>query len=53
MRPVLGGDLEFVKAGMARLREHGTGAGRQRAAFARRGELADVVDALVVTTGTG
>lgn len=49
LRPVLGGDLEFVKAGVARLREQGTGAARQRTAFARRGEPADVVDALVVT----
>jgi glutamate---cysteine ligase / carboxylate-amine ligase len=53
LRPVLGGDLGFVKAGIARMREFGTGAGRQRAAFRRRGELADVVDELVVTTGTG
>jgi carboxylate-amine ligase len=49
LRPVLGGDLEFVKAGVARLRERGTGAARQRAAFARRQNLIDVVDALVVT----
>ncbi|GAB1509628.1 glutamate--cysteine ligase [Actinophytocola sp. KF-1] len=49
--PVLGGDLEFVKAGIARLREHGTGAARQRAAYAVRNELTDVVDALVVTPG--
>jgi carboxylate-amine ligase len=49
LRPMLGGDIEFVKAGVARLREHGTGAGRQRTAFARRNELIDVVDALVVT----
>lgn len=53
LRPVLGGDLEFVKAGVARLREKGTGAGRQRAAFRRRNQLTDVVDALVVTTGSG
>lgn len=53
LRPVLGGDLGFVKAGVARLREVGTGAARQRAAFRRRGELADVVDALVVTTEPG
>jgi glutamate---cysteine ligase / carboxylate-amine ligase len=46
LRPVLGGDLEFVKAGVANLREHGTGAARQRAAYQRRGELKDVVDAL-------
>jgi glutamate---cysteine ligase / carboxylate-amine ligase len=48
LRPVLGDDLEFVKAGIALVRERGTGAARQRAAFARRQELTDVVDALVV-----
>jgi carboxylate-amine ligase len=52
LRPVLGTDLEFVKAGVARLRERGTGAAQQRAAYQRRGELTDVVDALVVTPGT-
>jgi carboxylate-amine ligase len=52
LSPLLGDDLDFVKAGVMRLRELGTGAGRQRAAYQRRGELADVVDALVVTTGT-
>jgi carboxylate-amine ligase len=46
LRPVLGRDLEFVKTGVAHLREHGTGAARQRAAYHRRGELNDVVDAL-------
>lgn len=45
--PVLGADLEFVKAGLAGLRERGTGAARQRAAYARRHRLTDVVDALV------
>ena len=49
LRPVVREDLEFVKAGIARLREQGTGAGRQRAAFQRRGELADVVEAMVVS----
>jgi glutamate---cysteine ligase / carboxylate-amine ligase len=49
LTPVLGEDLEFVKAGIADLRENGTGAARQRAAFQRRGELRDVVDTL---TGT-
>ncbi len=49
LRPVLGVDLEFVKAGVARLREQGTGAARQRAAFRRRNELIDVVDELAVT----
>jgi carboxylate-amine ligase len=46
LRPVLGADLEFVKAGVADVREHGTGAARQRAAYQRRSELIDVVDAL-------
>jgi len=50
LRPMLGADLGFVKAGVARLRERGTGAARQRAAFRRRGELTDVVDALVVAS---
>lgn len=46
LRPVLGSDLEFVKAGLADVRDRGTGAGRQRAAYQRRGELNDVVDML-------
>lgn len=46
LRPVLGADLEFVKAGVAQLRERGTGAAQQRAAYRSRGELIDVVDAL-------
>lgn len=53
LRPVLGVDLEFVKAGVARLRERGTGARRQREAFGRRGELVDVVDAMVVPAPVG
>jgi carboxylate-amine ligase len=48
LRSVLGADLEFVKDGVAHLRERGTGAARQRAAYQRRGELTDVVDELVV-----
>jgi glutamate---cysteine ligase / carboxylate-amine ligase len=48
LRPTLGADLEFVKASIADLREHGTGAARQRAAYERRGELNDIVDALAV-----
>jgi carboxylate-amine ligase len=48
LRSVLGGDLDFVKDGVAHLRERGTGAARQRAAYQRRGELTDVVDELVV-----
>jgi carboxylate-amine ligase len=46
LRPMLGADLEFVKAGIAHLRDKGTGAARQRTAYARRGELIDVVEAL-------
>lgn len=37
------GDLDAVRSSMARLRGRGTGAERQRAWFAERGELADVV----------
>jgi carboxylate-amine ligase len=48
LRPVLREDLESVKAGVARLREQGTGARRQRTAYGRRQELVDVVDAMVV-----
>jgi glutamate---cysteine ligase / carboxylate-amine ligase len=44
--PMLGDDLEVVHAGVADLRERGTGAARQRAAYQRRGELIDVVDTL-------
>ena len=51
LRPVLGTDLDFVKAGVARLRARGTGAAQQRAAYRGRYELTDVVDALVVTSG--
>jgi glutamate---cysteine ligase / carboxylate-amine ligase len=46
LTPVLRADLEFVKAGIADVRERGTGAARQRGAYQRRGELNDVVDAL-------
>ncbi|MDH2429393.1 glutamate--cysteine ligase [Sphaerisporangium sp. TRM90804] len=41
------GDLHVVTRGLERLRAIGSGAARQRAAFARRGETADVVDYLV------
>lgn len=44
-------DLEFVRAGLARLEEFGDGARRQRAAFARHGRLTDVVDMLAVPGG--
>lgn len=40
------GDLELVTASLERLRAEGTGAARQRAAYARRGELADVLGEL-------
>jgi len=41
------GDEEFVTETLARLRAEGGGAQRQRAAFARRNRLTDVVDELV------
>ncbi len=41
------GDLTLVTGGLARLAELGTGAARQRAAHARRGRPADVVDYLI------
>lgn len=37
------GDLELVTSSLDRLRTEGTGATRQRAAYARRGELTDVL----------
>jgi carboxylate-amine ligase len=37
------GDEQLVADGLARLRAHGTGADRQRASFAARGSLEDVV----------
>lgn len=51
LRPALrgtGGDLEFVLAGLARLRDRGAGAQHQRAAFAKRHDLGDVIDALAI-----
>jgi carboxylate-amine ligase len=45
------GDLDFVRAGLAKLDESGDGARRQRDAFARRGRAADVVDMLAVSGG--
>ncbi|TVT17669.1 YbdK family carboxylate-amine ligase, partial [Amycolatopsis rhizosphaerae] len=42
------GDLEFAREELARLRETGGGANRQRAAYARRGRFADIVDLLSV-----
>ncbi|MDG4828705.1 glutamate--cysteine ligase [Solwaraspora sp. WMMD1047] len=44
------GDLATVSALLAKLRERGTGAARQRAAYARRGEFADVLDELARQT---
>jgi len=42
----LGDDFAFAEAGLAKLREQGGGAERQRAAYARRRRLTDVVDDL-------
>jgi carboxylate-amine ligase len=44
------GDVETVAAACKRMREGGGGAARQRAAFARRRVLGDVVDYLVAET---
>ena len=44
------GDLEMATVLMGRLRSHGTGAARQRAVYARRGSVADVVDWLAAAT---
>lgn len=48
VRPALraDGDLDFVETQLVALRETGGGAQRQRAVFAKRGALIDVVDAL-------
>ncbi|HWM01187.1 MAG TPA: glutamate--cysteine ligase [Actinophytocola sp.] len=46
--PVLGDDLEFAAAGLASLRSGGSGADRQRAVYARRNKLTDVVDELAL-----
>lgn len=48
IRPSLGDDHSFAEAGLASLRSGGTGADRQRAVFARRGKLTDVVDELAL-----
>jgi carboxylate-amine ligase len=52
LTPVLSeiGDLDFVGARLAELARSGGGAQRQRAAFATRQRLEDVVDALAVRT---
>lgn len=44
------GDLETTTVLMGRLHAQGTGAARQRAVFAQRGSVADVVDWLAATT---
>jgi glutamate---cysteine ligase / carboxylate-amine ligase len=44
------GDLEMATVLMGRLRSRGTGAARQRALLAQRGNVADVVDWLAATT---
>ncbi len=44
------GDTERVGAGVAWILEHGTGAERQREAFARRGSLEDVTEAIATAT---
>ncbi|WP_395309160.1 glutamate--cysteine ligase [Mycobacterium sp. AMU20-3851] len=44
------GDFEFVEDELARLFERGNGAQRQRAAWLRRGEAADVIDAVAEAT---
>lgn len=46
------GDLEVVHEGLARVREEGNGAIRQRAVMARTGQLADVVAASVRETSS-
>jgi len=46
------GDLDAVEAGLERIHQRGTGADLQRASFARRQRLADVVqDAVALTAG--
>lgn len=44
------GDLELVQTELARIDEQGNGAIRQRAAWQRRGEVADVIDAVAEAT---
>ena len=45
---VLGDDVDFVRAGLAKLREQGGGADRQRRAYSPRHTLSDVVDDLAL-----
>ncbi|SFQ59196.1 carboxylate-amine ligase [Amycolatopsis arida] len=52
LRPVLPpADLEFAGTRLAALARHGGGAQRQRAAFAERHRITDVIDLLVHTAG--
>ncbi len=44
------GDYEFVRDGLGRLLERGNGAQRQRAAWQRRDEISDVIDAVATAT---
>ncbi|WP_033345552.1 carboxylate-amine ligase [Catenuloplanes japonicus] len=44
------GDLEITTVLMSRLRSHGSGAARQRAAFAKNGRLDDVLDLVTAAT---
>ncbi|WP_214411532.1 carboxylate-amine ligase [Sphaerisporangium fuscum] len=46
----ISGDLPLVTSALRTLRRHGSGAARQRAAYRRRGRLADVVGLLVAQT---
>ncbi|MDW5330520.1 glutamate--cysteine ligase [Plantactinospora sp. KLBMP9567] len=52
LRPALErhGDLPVVTSLLSRLQAHGTGAARQRAAYARRHEMSDVLDDLIRRT---
>ncbi|GAA4149848.1 glutamate--cysteine ligase [Phytohabitans flavus] len=47
------GDLELVTLLMGRLRSRGTGASRQRAVYARTGDMAAVLDHLTLPTSLG
>jgi glutamate---cysteine ligase / carboxylate-amine ligase len=47
------GDLELVRDGVARIGAEGNGAMRQQAAWRRRGDVADVVDAVAAATLAG
>jgi carboxylate-amine ligase len=44
------GDVELVRAGLAQIRERGTGARLQRESLAATGEIARVVDAVAIRT---